>query len=79
MFAPTHYYNAYDDGDEVVIDTHRIDRLGNPAGQGPVSSHEWFPPAYPWQLRVNTVTGKVGPGLCRDTHEAAGTVDAQIL
>lgn len=59
MFAPTHYYNAYEDGGEVVIDTHRIDRLGNPAGQGPVGSHEWFPPAYPWQLRLNTVTGKV--------------------
>lgn len=60
MFAPTHFFNAYEAGDEVIIDCHRISRLGNPAtGFTPVSSHEWFPPAYPWQLRVNTVTGAV--------------------
>jgi carotenoid cleavage dioxygenase-like enzyme len=60
MFAPTHYYNAYEEGDDVVIDTHRIARLGNPADSAiPLSSHEWFPPAHPWQLRVNTGTGRV--------------------
>lgn len=61
VFAPTHFYNAYEAGDEVVIDMHRISRLGNPVtgGNTPVSSHEWFPPAYSWQWRVNTRTGAV--------------------
>ncbi|UFS59793.1 carotenoid oxygenase family protein [Subtercola endophyticus] len=60
IFGPTHFYNAYEIGDEVVIDLHRISRLGNPAhGNTPLSSHEWFPPALPWQWRVNVKTGKV--------------------
>jgi carotenoid cleavage dioxygenase len=60
MFAPTHFFNAYEAGSEVVIDCHRISRLGNPAtGFTPWNSHEWFPPAYPWQLRVNLATGAV--------------------
>ncbi|ARJ04172.1 carotenoid oxygenase [Cnuibacter physcomitrellae] len=60
VFGPTHFYNAYEVGDEVVIDLHRISRLGNPAsGNTPLSSHEWFPPALPWQWRVNVKTGKV--------------------
>lgn len=60
MFAPTHFYNAYETGRDLVIDCHRISRLGNPAGRfTPVSSHDWFPPAYPWQLRLDTTTGAV--------------------
>lgn len=61
MFAPTHFFNAYETGDEVVIDFHRISRLGNPIGRPftPVASHEWFPPAYSWQWRVNTASGAV--------------------
>lgn len=60
MFAPTHFFNAYETGTEVVIDCHRISRLGNPAaGFTPWNSHEWFPPAYPWQLRVSLATGAV--------------------
>jgi carotenoid cleavage dioxygenase len=60
MFAPTHFFNAYEMGEEVVIDVHRISRLGNPAGSNTaVSSHEWFPPAIPWQWKVNTRTGTV--------------------
>jgi carotenoid cleavage dioxygenase-like enzyme len=63
MFAATHFFNAYETGAGVVIDCHRISRLGNPAsGFSPWNSHEWFPPAYPWQLRVNHGTGAV-------THE----------
>ncbi|HEY8983803.1 MAG TPA: carotenoid oxygenase family protein [Streptomyces sp.] len=59
MFAPTHFFNAYEIGDEVVIDLHRISRIGNPADRpdAPLASHEWFPPAYSWQWRVNTATG----------------------
>ncbi|MDH6219616.1 carotenoid oxygenase family protein [Streptomyces pseudovenezuelae] len=61
MFAPTHFYNAYEIGDEVVIDLSRISRLGTPADRRtPLSSHEWFPPGYSWQWRIDTATGKVG-------------------
>ncbi|WP_245718534.1 carotenoid oxygenase family protein [Nocardia miyunensis] len=60
QYAPTHFANAYEVGGEVVINFHRITRLGTPVGEHtPVGSHEWFPPAYPWQCRVNTGTGKV--------------------
>jgi carotenoid cleavage dioxygenase-like enzyme len=66
-FAPTHFYNAYDADGEVVIYCHRISRLGNRANSpSPLSSHEWFPPALPWQLRVSTVTGKVTHRLVND-------------
>jgi carotenoid cleavage dioxygenase-like enzyme len=60
IFGPTHFFNTHEIGDEVVIDLHRISKLGNPAGSNtPLSSHEWFPPAIPWQWRVNVRTGKV--------------------
>ncbi|MFI2435786.1 carotenoid oxygenase family protein [Streptomyces sp. NPDC018693] len=60
MFAPTHFYNAYEIGDEVVIDMHRISRIGSPADAlTPLGSHEWFPPGYSWQWRIDTTTGKV--------------------
>jgi carotenoid cleavage dioxygenase-like enzyme len=61
MFAPTHFFNAYERGDEVIINVHRISRLGNPIDtpNTPVSSHEWFPPAYSWQWTVNTRTRAV--------------------
>lgn len=61
IFAPTHFFNAYEQGDEVVINVHRIARIGNPADRPntPVGSHDWFPPALPWQWVVNTRTGAV--------------------
>lgn len=61
MFSPTHFFNAYEVGDEVVIDVHRISRFGNPVEHidSPVNSHEWFPPAYAWQWKINTRTGAV--------------------
>lgn len=59
VFAPSHFLNAYEIGDEVVIDANRIPRIGNHTGSTPLNSHEWFPPGYPWEWRVNTTTGKV--------------------
>ncbi len=53
QFANTHFYNAFELGDEVIVDGHRIERLGNPVErlQTPLSSHEWFPPALPYRWR----------------------------
>ncbi|PRY18306.1 carotenoid oxygenase family protein [Kineococcus rhizosphaerae] len=60
QFANTHFYNAFELGDEVIIDGHRIERLGNPVErlQTPLSSHEWFPPALPYRWRVDVKTGR---------------------
>jgi carotenoid cleavage dioxygenase-like enzyme len=60
QFANTHFFNAYEQGDELIIDGHRITRLGTPATRlnTPVGSHEWFPPALPYQWRVNLRTGR---------------------
>ena len=59
QFANTHFYNAYDTDGEVVIDGHRIDRLGNPVERinSPLSSHEWFGPGLPYRWRVDLRTG----------------------
>jgi carotenoid cleavage dioxygenase len=65
QFANTHFYNAYQVGDELVIDGHRITRLGTPADRinTPVGSHEWFPPALPCRWRVNLRTGQASEAL----------------
>jgi carotenoid cleavage dioxygenase len=59
QFANTHFSNAYERGDELVIDGHRITRLGTRATRlsSPVSSHDWFPPALPYRWRVDLRTG----------------------
>jgi carotenoid cleavage dioxygenase-like enzyme len=61
QFANTHFFNAYEQGAELVIDGHRITRLGTPADRldTPVGSHDWFPPALPHQWRVDLRTGRV--------------------
>ncbi len=60
QFANTHFFNAYEVGDELIIDGHRITRLGNPATRlnTPVGSHDWFPPALPYRWRVDLRTGQ---------------------
>ncbi len=49
----------------MVINVHRVSRLGNPADRpnAPIGSHEWFPPALPWQWVVNTRTGHVADAM----------------
>jgi carotenoid cleavage dioxygenase len=61
QFANTHFFNAYEQGDELIIDGHRITRLGTPVTRldTPVGSHEWFPPALPYRWRVDLRTGRV--------------------
>ncbi|MDH6219593.1 carotenoid cleavage dioxygenase-like enzyme [Streptomyces pseudovenezuelae] len=60
QFANTHFFNAYEQDGELIIDGHRITRLGTPADRlgTPVSSHEWFPPALPYRWRVDLATGR---------------------
>jgi carotenoid cleavage dioxygenase-like enzyme len=59
QFANTHFYNAYEADGELIIDGHRINRLGNPADRldAPLNSHEWFGPALPYRWRVDLRTG----------------------
>jgi carotenoid cleavage dioxygenase len=59
QFANTHFYNAYETDGELIIDGHRIERLGNPVERinSPLSSHEWFGPALPYRWRVDLRTG----------------------
>jgi carotenoid cleavage dioxygenase len=60
QFANTHFFNAYEAEDALVIDGHRINRLGNPITRlnPPIGSHEWFPPALPYRWRINLQTGR---------------------
>ncbi|MFE7278255.1 carotenoid oxygenase family protein [Streptomyces sp. NPDC057623] len=59
-FANTHFFNAYEQDGELIIDGHRITRLGTPADRlaAPVGSHDWFPPALPCRWRVDLTTGR---------------------
>ncbi|MFD4604627.1 carotenoid oxygenase family protein [Streptomyces sp. NPDC058464] len=61
VWANTHFYNAYEHEGTVVVDGHRIDRLGTPTSRlhTPVGSHEWFPPAFPHRWQVDLASGKV--------------------
>ncbi|GGD65975.1 carotenoid oxygenase family protein [Microbacterium murale] len=60
MLAPTHFFNAYETEDRIVVDLHVISRLGNPAEHpdDPVASHSWFPPAMAWRFELDPVTKK---------------------
>ena len=60
QFANTHFFNAYETDGELIIDGHRITRLGTPADRldTPLGSHEWFPPALPHRWRVDLRTGR---------------------
>lgn len=61
-FFPTHFFNAYEKGTELVIEAPRIkERFGTPADRitRPVDSHEWFMNAIPWRWTINTATGTV--------------------
>ncbi|WP_405533877.1 carotenoid oxygenase family protein [Streptomyces sp. NBC_00075] len=58
-WANTHFYNAYERNGQVIVDGHRITRLGTPADRvdTPVTSHSWFPPSLPHRWRVDLATG----------------------
>ncbi|HTJ69879.1 MAG TPA: carotenoid oxygenase family protein [Actinospica sp.] len=60
QFANTHFFNAFERDHEVIIDGHRIDRLGTPVTRldTPIGSHAWFPPAIPHRWRVDLASGK---------------------
>jgi carotenoid cleavage dioxygenase len=60
MLAPTHFFNAYETADRIVVDLHVIARLGNPADQpdDPIESHSWFPPAMAWRFELDPATKK---------------------
>jgi carotenoid cleavage dioxygenase len=60
QFANTHFFNAFEVGDELVVDGHRITRLGTPVSRlnTPVGSHDWFPPALPYRWRIDLQTGR---------------------
>jgi carotenoid cleavage dioxygenase len=59
-WANTHFYNAYEDSGRLIVDGHRITRLGTPADRldTPPSSHSWFPPAIPHRWTVELATGR---------------------
>ncbi|MDH6219559.1 carotenoid oxygenase family protein [Streptomyces pseudovenezuelae] len=73
QWANTHFYNAYEEDGHVVIDGHRITRLGTPADrlETPVTSHSWFPPSLPHRWRVDLATG-------RATEEMVGGVAGEF-
>ncbi|WP_222115515.1 carotenoid oxygenase family protein [Kocuria palustris] len=61
-FFPTHFFNAYEKGSEIVIDAPRIEeRFGTPADRinRPVDSHEWFMDAIPWRWTIDTAARRV--------------------
>jgi carotenoid cleavage dioxygenase-like enzyme len=60
QFANTHFYNAYETDGNLVIDGHRITRLGTPADRlhTLVGSHSWFPPALPYRWVIDLRTGR---------------------
>lgn len=60
MVAPTHFFNAFETPQGIVVDVHIISRLGNPADDpdNPASSHTWFPPAMAWRFELNRGTKK---------------------
>lgn len=57
--APTHFYNAYELGDDVIVHGHRTAAIGNPTDRldRPLSGHEFFGPSFAWEWRINTRTG----------------------
>lgn len=59
--APTHFYNAFETGDDVVVRGHRATVIGTPPSRldNPLSSHEFFGPSFSWEWRINTRTGSV--------------------
>lgn len=69
--APTHFYNAFERGDQVIIRAHRVPSLGTPADRlgSPLNPHEFFAPSYSCEWRVNTRTGQV---TCVDVTDAPG-------
>jgi carotenoid cleavage dioxygenase len=62
QFANTHFYNAYELDGRLVVEGHRIARLGTPVDRlgTPVPPHEWFPPAWPHRWTIDLATGRVG-------------------
>lgn len=57
-FSPTHFLNAWQDGEDIVIDGNRAAEMGYPRGV-PANQfdHLWFKAAYPWRWRVNPIRG----------------------
>lgn len=56
-FAPTHFLNAWQDGDDIVIDANRTRQfaMARPDIDGPVPV-PWFSPAAPWRWRIRTTS-----------------------
>lgn len=59
--APTHFYNAYEIGEEVVVQGHRTAAMGTPTDRlnNPLSGHEFFGASFPWEWRIDTRTGSI--------------------
>lgn len=59
--VPTHFYNAYEMGDEVIVHGHRTAKMGTPFERldNPPNSHEYFGPAFAWEWRINTRTATI--------------------
>lgn len=59
--VPTHFYNAYEIGDEIVVHGHRTATMGTPTDRldNPLSGHEFFGQSFVWEWRINVRTGTI--------------------
>lgn len=60
-FAPTHWLNAYEEGQTLVIDGNWSERMGEPRGEAdkPWDAREWFVRSGPRRWRVNLRASRV--------------------
>jgi len=57
-FANTHFLNAWQDGDTIVVDGNRAPYMGTPRKKiDEPMPRQWFQPATPWRWYLNVATG----------------------
>ncbi|MGX1480560.1 UNVERIFIED_CONTAM: carotenoid cleavage dioxygenase-like enzyme [Streptomyces canus] len=79
-FAPTHFFNAYQDGSKVVVDGERIRQLGVSAKQ--LESQPWSPTgdlagARPWRWELDLERGTLADGAVTDVGSSFARINDQ--
>ncbi|MER6085472.1 carotenoid oxygenase family protein [Streptomyces sp. NPDC001833] len=77
-FAPTHFFNAYQDGSKVVVDGERIRQLGVSAKQ--LESQPWSPTgdlvgARPWRWELDLERGTLADGAVTDVGSSFARIN----
>ncbi|MGB7236854.1 MAG: carotenoid oxygenase family protein [Rhodococcus sp. (in: high G+C Gram-positive bacteria)] len=78
---PSHFYNAFEIGDEVVVRGHRSTQFGTPIDRlnSPMQPHEFLgAESYPWEWRVDTVTGAVKSTQVNDINGDLPRIDDRL-